>query len=248
MKKVFCIMGKSASGKDTILTHLKVQLPQLVPIVAYTTRPIRANEEDGVDYNFISMEQMNTMDKNGELLERRDYETTEDKWSYAINVHSFDDETKDYIMITTPSVFGKIREELWDFDFIPIYITLDDYTRLKRSIDRVGPDKNYEEICRRFLSDKKDFDEKILKKLGITNQFNNLYPCEDVVFNFIANQLMQPNQKKGHWSALTECSNEGIYCSNCNKKVYKLMYANQKIDSNYCPNCGAKMKKGIEIL
>ena len=248
MKKVFCIMGKSASGKDTILTHVKKEFPQLVSVVSYTTRPIRKNEKNGVDYNFISMEQINTMDQNGELLERSNYETVAGEWSYAINVHSFDDETKDYIMITTPLVFEKIREKLWNFDFIPIYIILDDYTRLKQAMERIGPDKNYEEICRRFLADKKDFDEKILRKLEITNQFNNLYPCEDEVINFISYQLKLPNKKNGYWIALTECSNEGVYCSNCNKKVYKLMYANQKIDSNYCPNCGAKMKKGIEKI
>lgn len=39
-----------------------------------------------------------------------------------------------------------------------------------------------------------------------------------------------------------------LHCSNYNKKVYKLMYANQKIDSNYYLNCGTKMKKGIEKI
>lgn len=43
------------------------------------------------------------------------------------------------------------------------------------------------------------------------------------------------------WFELTNCANEGVYCSACNKKVYKLGYANQKIRSKYCPNCGAKM-------
>ena len=44
-----------------------------------------------------------------------------------------------------------------------------------------------------------------------------------------------------HWFLLDECSNAGVYCSNCHKKVYKEQYANQKIKSRYCPNCGAKM-------
>jgi len=50
----------------------------------------------------------------------------------------------------------------------------------------------------------------------------------------------------GHWFLLDECSNEGVYCSNCRKKVYRVEYANQKVKSNYCPNCGAKMTKGAE--
>lgn len=47
--------------------------------------------------------------------------------------------------------------------------------------------------------------------------------------------------KHGEWHLLKNCANEGVYCSVCNKKVYKTDYANQKIKSPYCPNCGAKM-------
>ena len=49
MGKIFCMMGKSSSGKDTlyklILENEKLQLSNIVP---YTTRPIRAGEQDGV--------------------------------------------------------------------------------------------------------------------------------------------------------------------------------------------------------
>ena len=49
--------------------------------------------------------------------------------------------------------------------------------------------------------------------------------------------------KRGWWLLLDECSNAGVYCSNCHKKVYReeSWYANVKIKSKYCPNCGAKM-------
>ena len=47
--------------------------------------------------------------------------------------------------------------------------------------------------------------------------------------------------RHGYWYLLDECSNAGVYCSVCNKKVYKESYANQKLKSPYCPNCGAKM-------
>lgn len=48
----------------------------------------------------------------------------------------------------------------------------------------------------------------------------------------------------GRWVLLDECYNEGVYCSACQKKVYKTCYANQKIKSKFCPNCGAKMDGG----
>lgn len=45
------------------------------------------------------------------------------------------------------------------------------------------------------------------------------------------------------WELIDECINEGVYCSNCHKKIYRARaeYANQKVKSNYCPNCGARM-------
>ena len=52
-------------------------------------------------------------------------------------------------------------------------------------------------------------------------------------------------QEPGHWVSLTGCSNAGVYCSVCHKKVYKEDYARcnrkNKLRSDYCPNCGAKM-------
>ena len=55
--------------------------------------------------------------------------------------------------------------------------------------------------------------------------------------------------RHGKWISLTECSNEGVYCSICKKKVWKSDYIcawcskknRNKLRSNYCPNCGAKM-------
>ena len=54
--------------------------------------------------------------------------------------------------------------------------------------------------------------------------------------------------KHGKWNSLTECANAGVYCSVCHKKVYKEDYAwcnkRNKLRSDYCPNCGAKMDGG----
>ena len=52
-------------------------------------------------------------------------------------------------------------------------------------------------------------------------------------------------QERGYWASLTDCANAGVYCSVCNKKIYKDDYARcnrkNKLRSAYCPNCGAKM-------
>lgn len=53
---------------------------------------------------------------------------------------------------------------------------------------------------------------------------------------------VESNRCVGQWFLLDECSNSGVYCSICGKKVYKEDYANQKIKSKFCPNCGAIME------
>ena len=53
MGRLFCVMGKSASGKDSLFKRLAAD-PQLGlhTVVPYTTRPIRQGETDGVEYHF----------------------------------------------------------------------------------------------------------------------------------------------------------------------------------------------------
>ena len=54
MGKLFCLIGKSASGKDAIFRYLRdnkeLGLKEIVP---YTTRPMRKGEENGFGYYFV---------------------------------------------------------------------------------------------------------------------------------------------------------------------------------------------------
>ena len=51
MGKIFCVMGKSASGKDTIYNKiLQDDSLMLSRIIPYTTRPIRDGETQDKDY------------------------------------------------------------------------------------------------------------------------------------------------------------------------------------------------------
>ena len=69
------------------------------------------------------------------------------------------------------------------------------------------------------------------------------YSFEDVADYLISNGVTV--QECGYWVSLTDCANAGVYCSVCHKKVYKEDYAwcnrKNKLRSDYCPHCGAKM-------
>lgn len=61
------------------------------------------------------------------------------------------------------------------------------------------------------------------------------------IIDMVGKELTKKQIKHGSWHLLDECANEGVYCSVCSKKVYKTDYANQKLKSKFCPNCGATM-------
>ena len=81
MGRIYCIMGKSSSGKDTIYKKLvedpKLSLKRIVP---YTTRPMRAGERDGVEYYFCSEEKLRELSDAGKVIELRAYDTVQGEW------------------------------------------------------------------------------------------------------------------------------------------------------------------------
>ena len=80
MSKIFYLMGKSASGKDTIYKELKELLPELKTIVIYTTRPIREGEQDGVEYHFVDEARLQEFQEADKVIELRAYNTVHGVW------------------------------------------------------------------------------------------------------------------------------------------------------------------------
>ena len=178
MGKIFCVMGKSASGKDTIyrelLVHKELSLRRVIP---YTTRPIRDGEVDGDTYFFCSEKQVQELQDAGKIIELRTYHTVYGPWKYfTVDDGQFDELTGNYLMIGTLETYGKIRTYFGEDRVIPIYIEVEDGERLIRAISREREQEKpkYEEMCRRFLADAEDFSEENLKRNGVNTRFNNL--------------------------------------------------------------------------
>ena len=177
MGKIFCIMGKSSTGKDTIFKILLQRKDINVNrIVSYTTRPQRSHEKPGEEYNFVSIEEKDKLVADGKVIEIRKYDTVHGPWFYfTVDDGSVDLDNEDYLMIGTVESFVKIRDYYGDDKVLPIYIEVDDGVRLSRALERERSQEHpkYEEMCRRYLADQQDFSEENLEKAGITNRFNN---------------------------------------------------------------------------
>lgn len=192
MGKIFIVMGKSASGKDSIYSQLTERLSQKVKIVTiYTTRPKREGEVQGREYFFRTVEEYEEDLHGGKMIEHRTYNTVFGPWHYyTMDDGQFDDE-KDIIMIGTLEAFKCIKEYFGQQRVVPVYIEVDDYTRLIRAINREQKQDNpgYAEVCRRFLADEEDFSDEKLTEAGVDKKFinDNLDECVERVLAFISN-------------------------------------------------------------
>lgn len=66
---LFVISGHSAAGKDTVIQRMKERNFPIHFVITATTRPPRDDEQNGVDYFFVSHDEFARMIDNGELIE-----------------------------------------------------------------------------------------------------------------------------------------------------------------------------------
>ena len=176
MGKIFYLMGKSASGKDTIYKKVKEQLPELKTIVIYTTRPIREGEQDGVEYFFVDNNRLQELQEAGKVIELREYNTVHGIWKYFTADDGQFDREDHLIAIGTLESYVQLKKYFGDEKLVPIYIEVEDGLRLERALarERQQREPKYEELCRRFLADAADFSVDKLKEAGINQKYFNI--------------------------------------------------------------------------
>lgn len=200
MGKIFIIMGKSATGKDTIYKHLlKQEDLKLKTVVMYTTRPIRMGESEGVEYHFVDERTLQELKNKNKVIEHRFYNTIHGIWHYfTVNDDQINLEQYNYLMIGTLETYEQIREYFGCDKVEPIYLEVADDTRLLRSIEREQKQEQpkYAEICRRYLADEEDFSERNLNKNGITKKYHNrnVEECLSKVIQDIKNLTVNPKK------------------------------------------------------
>lgn len=187
MGKIFCLMGKSSSGKDTIFKLLKEDKElMLKPVIPYTTRPKRNNEENGVEYFFINEKTFRSYCESGKIIEKRQYKTINGIWHYCtVDDGQIDLLNANYLLIATLEAYKSLQRYFGTDNVVPVYITADDDIRLERALNRERKQENpnYDELCRRFLSDNADFSADKLNMNNITKHYNNnnLEECISII-------------------------------------------------------------------
>lgn len=194
MGKIFYIMGKSSSGKDTIFKQLQQKLTELSTVISYTTRPIRQGEEEGVEYFFVGTDRLQQLKEQKKVIELRSYDTIHGIWQYfTADDGQIELQSNNYLVIGTLESYEKMREYFGAACMVPIYIEVEDGIRLARALTREQTQKEpkYAELCRRFLADTEDFSEEKLSHAGVGKRFSNtdLADVIDEITLYIRTQL-----------------------------------------------------------
>lgn len=195
MGKIVYIMGKSSSGKDTIFQKLKEALPEFKTIVLYTTRPIRAGEQDGVEYHFVKEETLKAFEEKGQIIELRAYNTVHGVWKYfTADDGQINLEKENYLVIGTLESYEQMKKYFGEDALLPIYVQVEDGIRLERALERERRQQvpKYEELCRRFLADSQDFSEGNIARAGIETRFENveLESCVSEILRFVKERVI----------------------------------------------------------
>lgn len=149
--KVLALFGKSGAGKDTIQKWLTTNY-NMNGIISCTTRPPRDYERDGIHYHFLSNEEFAQKVLNMSMLEA----TVFNDWCYGTPIESLKEDKINVGVFNIQGIECLLQDNR--LDILPIFIDCSDKKRLLRNIKREKV-PNCLEICRRFITDEKDFSD-----------------------------------------------------------------------------------------
>lgn len=158
--EIFILVGKTMSGKTTLIKNVKDQLDAEF-IISFTTRPKRKNEKHKVDYHFISDSLAKSYVDANRVIAHRVYKPHEDVsdnvWHYGLFLYDFTLSNGKKILITDPKGLLEIKEKFKNVT--TIYLNITEEEQMKR-ISKRGSDL-LEEQKRRILDDNKEFKEHL---------------------------------------------------------------------------------------
>lgn len=120
---LFVIVGPGGSGKNTLMNTIMQRHPQIKQLATATTRPMRANEQQGREHEFVSVEHFREMIANDELLEHQEVTTGV---FYGIIRASIENQLKrgQHLMADIEVYGAEILRERFPNDTVLIFVTV----------------------------------------------------------------------------------------------------------------------------
>lgn len=185
---IVVLVGESGCGKSSLAKRFIELNPSFSRVVTFTTRPMREGEEIGVDYNFISKEEFETLKAEGFFLEAAQYR----EWWYGTPKDIFNDGNK--IIVLTPAGARALRRyaaKIGSLEHIKvIYLFVDRRSRLINTLKRGD---NIEEAYRRSLSDVGQFDS-FSDEADIVLRNEQYFFSVDLLCDFLSSDLWSTHE------------------------------------------------------
>ena len=185
---IIVLVGKTASGKTTVANEL-CKNHGYKRIITYTTRPMRVNEVQDVDYHFISDEQFNRMVENNEFTEYKRYNTAHGVWSYGSVVTSEQEFSDDcYVIILTPQGLRDLSKKM--SRYIAFYLDVSLESQLER-LKKRGDEE--QQIIKRLENDDKDFKNVLdIVDYNFRTDYNGFSSSPQKIANMITDFISDP--------------------------------------------------------
>ena len=176
------IMGKTSSGKDTVVNEL-ISKYGFRKCVTYTTRPMRDGEKQDITYHFITEDDFKQKIRENFFAEYKSYDTEFGIWYYGValeDVENADDKT---VIILTPDGYRDVIKKVKNKPK-SIYIYANNSTIKERLISR-GDDPK--EAQRRLEHDNIDFKgvETEVGKIIYNNKGSNINDTVNKILKYL---------------------------------------------------------------
>lgn len=186
MGKIYCLIGRSSVGKDTIATELEKR--GFIKAVSFTTRPKRENEVHGVDYFFVTNEIFDNMTNENKIIESRQYYSNNMLWQYGLAEESFNLNSGDNVVVVDFGGFLELKKYYGQESVKGVFIYVNNYRDLlMRSLKRQpnASKEQVEEICRRFLKDNEEMNEEVEKACDLKVNNENFNEAIERIVKFV---------------------------------------------------------------
>lgn len=147
---LFCVMGESSAGKDTLVNRL-CQISNFTQLISYTTRPQRQNE--GATHVFVGEDVYTSMRENNEIAAYT-YINNQHYWSTIDQLYDSD------IYVIDPIGVQSLKAlNLPNLRIVTVYINVPEDIRRQRAMERGDSPSVYRARC---ISERNQF--KDMKK------------------------------------------------------------------------------------
>ena len=217
---IIVLVGKTASGKTTVANEL-CKHHGYKRIITYTTRPMRVNEVQDVDYHFISDEQFNKMVKNNEFTEYKRYNTAHGVWSYGSVVTVQQAVSDDcYVIILTPQGLRDLSKKI--SRYVAFYLNVNFKTQLER-LKKRGDEE--QQIIKRLINDAKDFENVFdIVDYSFCTDIASPQRVANAISNFISESITYKLMER-HFNLLLAYGSDNI----ANQKLIEYLIKEKRI-------------------